>query len=231
MKTKATKSLPDIVSSAGWEKAHQKFLVKEKAATKERDRLAAERRRLPMTEITQDYVFHSPAGKVGLLELFAGRRQLILYHFMFARDVDGWPDAACPGCSLFLDQVGRLEHLRARDTSFAVVSLAPLKNIQRYKKRMEWNVPWFSSDGSTFNADFGLTTDEGEDHGLSVFIHDGRKIYRTYFTQARGLEYVGSVWSFLDLTPLGRQEKWEDTPPGRVKQSAPYTWWRRHDEY
>jgi len=231
MKAKATKSLPKIVSSTEWEKAHEKLLMKEKAATKERDRLAAERRRLPMTEISGDYVFNGPKGKVSLLELFAGRRQLLLYHFMFAPGVDGWPNAACPGCSLFLDQVGRLEHVQARDASFAVVSRAPLKNIQHYQKRMEWNVRWVSSEGSTFNADFGLTTDEGEDHGLSVFIRNGRRIYRTYFTQARGLEYLGSVWSFLDLTPLGRQEKWEDTPPGRVKQSAPYTWWYRHDEY
>jgi len=231
MKTKPAKSLPEIVSSAEWEKAHAAFLVKEKAATRERDRLAAARRRLPMTEITKEYDFQAPKEKVGLLDLFAGRRQLLLYHFMFAPDVDGWPDAACPGCSLFLDQVGRLEHVQARDTSFAVVSRAPLKNIQRYQKRMGWNVRWVSSDGTTFNEDFGVTTDEGEDHGLSVFIRDGRKIYRTYFTQARGLEYVGSVWSFLDLTPLGRQEKWEDTPSGRVKQTAPYTWWRRHDDY
>ena len=231
MKTKTAKALPKVVSPVEWKKSHEKFLVKEKAATKKRDRLAAERRRLPMTEITQDYGFNGPKGKVSLLDLFAGRRQLILYHFMFAPDVDGWPDAACPGCSLFLDQIGRLEHLQARDASFAVVSRAPLKNIQLYQKRMQWTVPWFSSDGSTFNSDFGLTTDEGEDHGLSVFIRDGRKIYRTYFTQARGLEYLGSVWSFLDLTPLGRQEKWEDTPQGRVKQTAPCAWWNRHDEY
>ncbi|MEO7700329.1 MAG: DUF899 domain-containing protein [Opitutus sp.] len=231
MKSKSAKSLPEIVSPAEWENAHAAFLVKEKAATRERDRLTAERRRLPMTEITKEYLFHGPKEEVGLLDLFAGRRQLLVYHFMFAPEVDGWPDAACPGCSLFLDQVGRLEHVQARDTSFAVVSRAPLKNIQRYQKRMGWNVQWVSSDGTTFNTDFGLTTDEGEDHGLSVFIRDGRKIYRTYFTQARGLEYVGSVWSFLDLTPFGRQEKWEDTTLGRVKQTAPYTWWRRHDEY
>jgi len=129
MKTKSTKSLPKVVSSAEWKKAHDKFLVKEKTATRERDRLAAERRRLPMTGITQDYAFTGPKGKVSLLELFAGRRQLLLYHFMFATDVDGWPDAACPGCSLFLDQIGRLEHVQARDASFAVVSRAPLKNI------------------------------------------------------------------------------------------------------
>ena len=231
MKTKPAQALPEIVSPAEWEKAHAQFLVKEKAATRERDRLAAERRRLPMVEITQDYTFDGPKEKISLLDLFAGRRQLLLYHFMFAPEVDGWPNAACPGCSLFLDQVGRLEHVQARDTSFAVVSRAPLKNIQRYQKRMGWNVRWVSSEKTTFNADLGLTTDEGEDHGLSVFIRDGKKIYRTYFTQARGLEYIGSVWSFLDLTPLGRQEKWEDIPPGRVKQTAPYTWWRRHDDY
>jgi predicted dithiol-disulfide oxidoreductase (DUF899 family) len=132
---------------------------------------------------------------------------------------------------LFTDQVGNLSHLRARDASMAWASIAPLENIERYRKRMEWNIRWVSSAGNTFNRDFGLSTDEGENHGLSVFIRDDdNNIYRTYFTSQRGLEMLGSVWSFLDLTPLGRQETWEDTPTGRP-QSAPYQWWRRHDSY
>ena len=111
-----------------------------------------------------------------------------------------------------------------------LVSRAPWKTLHRYKKRMEWDLPWLSSAGSEFNADFGVTTDEGETFGLSVFVRDGRRIFRTYFTDGRGVEALGSVWSFLDLTPFGRQETWEDSPPG-WPQSEPYEWWRRHDEY
>jgi len=232
MKTKHKKpgGLPKIVAQTEWQKALGKLRVKEKAATRARDALAAERRRLPMVRIDKNYVFAAPGGDVRLRNLFEGRRQLILYHFMFAPDVNGWPTAGCPGCSMVVDQVGHLAHFHARDTSFCLVSRAPLARIQRYRKRMGWNIPWVSSAGSDFNEDFEVTTDEGETFGLSVFVRDRDSVYRTYFTAGRGVEALGSVWSFLDLAPFGRQETWEDSPVGRP-QTAPYTWWRRHDEY
>jgi predicted dithiol-disulfide oxidoreductase (DUF899 family) len=223
-------NLPQAVSPAEWRALREELLAKEKALTRAHDALAAERRRQPMMLIDKDYVFEGPEGKASLLDLFAGRRQLILYHFMFAPDVEGWPDAGCPGCSMFTDQVGHLAHFHARDTSLVLVSRAPLANIERYRQRMGWEIPWFSSAGSDFNEDFGVTTDRGETFGLSVFIRDGNEVYRTYFTTGRGVEALGSVWSFLDLTPLGRQEDWEDSPEG-YPQTPPYTWWRRHDEY
>ena len=230
MKTKDSKATPRIVSPTEWQAAREELLIKEKAATRARDALAAERRRLPMVRIDKDYVFQGPDGKANLLDLFEGRRQLIIYHFMFAPVVEGWPEAGCPGCSFFVDQIGHLSHLHARDTSFALVSRAPLANIQRYQKRMGWTVPWFSSAGNDFNVDFGVTSDSGETFGLSVFLRDGDNVYRTYFTSGRGVEALGSTWTFLDLTPLGRQEDWEDSPAG-WSQSPPYEWWRRHDEY
>jgi predicted dithiol-disulfide oxidoreductase (DUF899 family) len=180
--------------------------------------------------IEKDYVFEGPQGEASLLDLFAGRRQLILYHFMFAPGVDGWPEAGCPGCSFFVDQIGHLAHLRARDTSMVLVSRAPLARIEQYKRRMGWTVPWFSSAASDFNVDFGVTRDEGETFGLSVFLRDGERVLRCYFTSQRGVEALGSTWTFLDLTPLGRQENWESSPTGRP-QTPPYDWWRRHDEY
>jgi len=194
------------------------------------DALAAERRRLPMVAVEKDYIFKGPGGGVSLPELFEGRRQLILYHFMYAPGVQGWPSAGCPGCSMVVDQVGHLAHFHARDTSFCLVSRAPLERIEAYRKRMGWTIPWVSSAGSSFNADFGLTTDDGETFGLSVFLRDGGRVYRTYFTEGRGVEALGSVWTFLDLTPFGRQEEWEDTPAGRP-QTPPFAWWRRHDSY
>jgi predicted dithiol-disulfide oxidoreductase (DUF899 family) len=230
MSTQPTKALPNVVSAAKWQAAHKKLLAKEKAATRARDALAAERRRQPMVEITKDYVFDGPKGKARLRDMFEGRRQLILYHFMFAPTVEGWPNAGCPGCSFFVDQIGHLSHLHARDTSFALVSRAPLRNIRRYQKRMGWTVPWFSSASSDFNVDFGLTSDRGEMFGLSVFLRNGRRVFRSYFTTNRGVEALGSTWTFLDLTPLGRQERWEDSPKG-WPQTPPYEWWRRHDEY
>ncbi len=181
MKKSSTK-LPPVVSLSQWQAARNKLLVKEKAATRARDALAAERRRLPMVKIDKDYVFEGPDGKASLLDLFQRCRQLILYHFMFAPSVDGWPNAGCDGCSFMIDQVGHLSHLHARDTSFVVVSRAPLPNIKRYQQRMGWTVPWFSSAGSDFNVDFGLSTDDGETFGLSVFLRDGDSVYRTYFT-------------------------------------------------
>ena len=221
---------PRIVSREEWQNARNEFLIKEKAATKARDALNAERRRLPMVRIEKDYVFEGPNGKVRLLDLFEGRRQLIIYHFMFAPGVDGWPSAGCPGCSMVTDHIGPLEHLHARDTSLALVSLGPLANLEAYKRRMGWKVPWVSSAGTTFNEDFGLSTGEGETFGLSTFLRDGDSIYHTYFTSDRGIEVVVSSFIFLDWTPLGRQENWEDSPPG-WPQTEPYEWWRRHDEY
>ena len=225
-----TVNLPPVVSEAEWQTKVEALRIKEKEATRARDALASERRRLPMVRIDKDYVFDGRDGKVRLRDLFDARRQLILYHFMFAPGVHGWPDAGCEGCSMFVDQVGHLAHLHARDTSFVLVSRAPLANIEAYRKRMGWAIPWFSSAESDFNRDFGVTTEDGETFGLSVFLREGDDVYRTYFTTARGVEALGSVWTFLDLTPLGRQETWEDSPPG-YPQTPPYEWWRRHDEY
>jgi predicted dithiol-disulfide oxidoreductase (DUF899 family) len=224
-------TLPPVVSPAAWQAAHEALLTKEKAATRARDALAAERRRQPMVKIDKSYVFEGPNKKASLLDLFEGRHQLILYHFMFGPGARGWPDAGCPGCSMVVDQIGHLAHFHARDTSFALVSIAPLPKIEAYRKRMGWTIPWFSSAGSEFNKDFGATTNEGNEiFGLSVFLRDGDNVYRTYSTAGRGVEALGSVWSYLDLTPLGRQEEWEDSPIGRP-QTPLYTWWRRHDEY
>jgi predicted dithiol-disulfide oxidoreductase (DUF899 family) len=212
--------LPPVVSQDEWQAARDRLLAKEKDATRARDALAAERRGLPMVEIAKDYVFEGPEGEASLLDLFAGRRQLILYHFMFAPDVEGWPEAGCEGCSLFVDNIGHLAHLHARDTSFVLVSRAPLAQIETYRERMGWAVPWFSSSESDFNVDFSVTTERGETFGLSVFFRDGDRVYRTYFTSGRGVEALGSNWTFLDLTPLGRQENWEDSPEGVAADPA-----------
>jgi len=219
-------------NSREWQQARAALLAKEKQLTKLQDELAAERRRLPRVLIKDEYVFEGPQGKVSLDQLFGGRPQLLLYHFMFAPNVGGWPDAACPGCSMFTDNIGRFArtHLEQRGVTFATVSLAPIENIERYRRRMGWDIDWISSSNNSFNRDFGLTTDEGERHGLSVFLKSEGVIYWTYFTSARGVEKIGTLWSFLDLVPYGRQEKWEDSPAG-TPQSPPYQWWRRHDEY
>jgi predicted dithiol-disulfide oxidoreductase (DUF899 family) len=227
-------SLPPVVSEAEWQDAHEQLLAKEKEATRARDALAAERRRQPMVRIDKEYVFEGPRGEASLLDLFEGRSQLIAYHFMFGPN----QEVGCDGCSMFVDQVGHLAHLHARDTSFALISRAPLAKIEPYRQRMGWTIPWYSSFDSDFNVDFGLSPEtpqegvyqDGETFGLSVFFRDGDEVFRTYFTKRRGVEALGSVWTFLDLTPLGRQEDWEDSPPGRP-QGPPYEWWRRHDEY
>jgi predicted dithiol-disulfide oxidoreductase (DUF899 family) len=227
-------NLPPIVSADEWQAARDELLVKEKEATKALAALAAERRRLPMVKINKDYVFQGPDGEARLVDLFEGRRQLLLYHFMFGPN----QEVGCDGCSLFADQVGHLAHLHARDTSFAFVSRAPLAKIEPYQRRMGWAIPWYSSFDSDFNVDFGVSPEspqpdvyqDGESFGLSVFLRDGDDIFRTYFTTRRGAEALGSVWTFLDLTPLGRQETWEDSPEG-WPQTPPYEWWRRHDEY
>jgi predicted dithiol-disulfide oxidoreductase (DUF899 family) len=220
------KEYPKVVSRDEWLAARKKLLAKEKEATRAQDTLNAERRRLPMVKIEKEYIFEEPNGKVSLLDLFEGRRQLIIYHFMFDPD---W-DEGCEGCSMVVDNMGHPAHLYARDTSRAAVSRAPLEKIERFKRRMGWTIPWYSSFGSDFNYDFGVTTDDGEIFGLSVFLRDGDNIFHTYFTNGRGVEHLGSNWSYLDLTPLGRQETWEDSPEGRP-QTPPYEWWRLHDRY
>lgn len=218
--------LPSIVSSEEWEVALNQLLIKEKALTRARDALSAERRKLPMVKVEKNYDFHGVNGTTSFLELFGGRRQLIVYHFMYAPD---WK-AGCDGCSWVADAMTHPAHLHARDTSLVMVSRAPLDKINQYKTRMGWTIPWYSSYESDFNYDVGVTTAEGEKHGASVFLRDGNNIYRTYFTGARGVESLGSFWTYLDLTPYGRQETWEDSPEG-WPQTEPYVWNRRHDEY
>jgi predicted dithiol-disulfide oxidoreductase (DUF899 family) len=227
-------NLPPVVSREEWDAALAKVRVKEKEATRGRDALAAERRRLPRVRIDREWVFDGPAGKVRLIDLFEGRRQLLLYHFMFGPN----QDAGCSGCSMFIDQIGHRAHLHARDTSFAIVSRAPIAKLEAYRTRMGWTLPWVSSFGTDFSNAFGLGPQtpragdyqDGENFGLSVFLRDANEVFRTYFTAARGVEALGPVWTLLDITPLGRQEKWEDSPEGHP-QTAPYEWWRRHDEY
>ena len=224
--------MPPVVSADEWRAASDALLAKEKALTRARDALAAERRKLPMVKVEQQYLFDGVDGAVSLFELFEGRPQLLLYHFMFAPGVDGWPSAGCPGCSMFTDNIGQFTpaHLSARGVSLALVSRAPLANIEAYRKRMAWPHRWVSSADNSFNADFGMTTKEGELHGLSVFLRRGDEVFRTYFTSRRGTEALGNIWGFLEATPYGRQERWERSPPG-WPQTAPYQWWRRHDEY
>jgi predicted dithiol-disulfide oxidoreductase (DUF899 family) len=216
---------PPIVSPQEWEAARQQLLVKEKALTRARDALAAERRRMPWVAVEKKYEFDGPNGKVSLRDLFDGRRQLIVYRAFFEPGVFGWPEHACRGCSMVADQVAHLAHLNARDTTLAFVSRAPHQDIDRVKARMGWNVPWYTIRDS-FGGDFGVD----EWHGTNVFFHDGERVFRTYFTNNRGDETMGSTWSYLDVTPLGRQEDWEDSPEG-YPQTPAYTWWNWHDEY
>ena len=216
---------PSVVPPQEWEAARQELLAKEKELTRAHDALAAQRRRMPWTRVEQDYAFEGPDGPVGLLDLFEGRRQLVIYRFFFEPGVSGWPEAGCVGCSLMADQDADPVHLNARDTTFARVSRAPQADIERLKARMGWSGPWYTIT-DRFDKDFGVD----EWHGTNVFIRDGERIFRTYFLNGRGDEALGSTWSYLDLTPLGRQEDWEDSPEG-YPQTRAYEWWRRHDDY
>jgi predicted dithiol-disulfide oxidoreductase (DUF899 family) len=218
--------LPPVVSEAEWQAARERLLAKEKEATRARDALAAERRRLPMVRFTTGYLFEGANGEARLPDLFEGRRQLIVYHFMFQPGAPGWPEAGCDGCSMFVDNVGHPAHLHARGTTLVLVSQAPFAKLEAYRRRMGWTLPWYSLAGNHFNDDCGVTSG----FGLSVFLREGDEVYRTYFTTGRGVEALGSNWTFLDLTPLGRQEEWENSPEG-YPQTSPYQWWRRHDEY
>lgn len=215
-------SLPQVVSRDEWLVVRKELLAEEKAMTRARDALNIKRRELPMVRIGKDYLFEGPDGKVSLLDLFDGRRQLIVYHHML-QPGDADP---CSGCSMVVDNIGHLAHLHARDTSLILVSRTPSAEIEAFKKRMSWTIPWYSSAANGFDADFGVTTG----FGLNVFLRDGDDVYRSYFTSGRGVEALGSSWSYLDLTPLGRQEDWEDSPRG-WPQTRPYEWWRLHDEY
>mgnify|MGYP001334057037 CR=1 FL=1 len=216
---------PKIVSPEEWEEALGQMLVKEKEFTRTRDALAAERRRMPWAAVEKKYEFDGPEGKAGLLDLFENRRQLIIYRAFFEPGVHGWPDHACRGCSFLADQVAHLAHLNARDTTLAFTSRAPQANIERLKARMKWEMPWYTIT-DTFDADFGVD----EWHGTNAFIHDGDQVYRTYFVNNRGDEQMGSTWNYLDITALGRQENWEDSPKG-FPQTPPYKWWNWHDSY
>lgn len=239
--------LPEIVSRDKWLADRKKLLEKEKEHTRQRDKLNAERRRLPMAEIEKEYVFNGPDEELHLADLFEGRRQLIVYHFMFGPD---W-DEGCPSCSLLVDNIGHPSHFHARNTTLALVSRAPFDKIKTYKKRMGWTLPWYSSYGSDFNYDFHATLDpdvapveynyqrrEGvaglkgksmEGHGVSVFLRNNEKVYHTYSTYARGVDLLIGTYNWLDLTPMGRQEDWEE-PSGR-SDGPMMSWVRRHDQY
>jgi predicted dithiol-disulfide oxidoreductase (DUF899 family) len=234
-------SLPQIVSRDAWLQARKSLLVKEKELTRRRDALNAERRELPMVEMTKPYVFSGPGGEASLLDLFGVHRQLILGHFMFDPRWDG----GCSSCSAGADEVspGLVQHLHARDTELVYVSRAPIEKIERYKAARGWFVPWYSSYGSDFNYDFNVTHDESvaplqynyrtkaeyeqagtaylsgeqplESPGTSFFLRDGDRVFHTYSSYARGAEMTGGSYYFLDLTALGRQEDWEE-PKGRA---------------
>ena len=216
---------PTIVSLEEWEAARQQLLIKEKELTHARDALAAQRRRMPWTEIKNAYSFDGPQGMVSLLELFEGRRQLIVYRAFFEPGVFGWPEHACRGCSFGADQVAHLAHLNARDTTLVYASRATQADIASLKARMGWEIPWYTIADS-FDADFGVN----EWHGHNAFIRDGERVFRTYFINGRGDEAMGTTWSYLDMTALGRQETWEDSPEG-YPRTPPYKWWNWHDNY
>jgi predicted dithiol-disulfide oxidoreductase (DUF899 family) len=220
-----TLQTPPIVPAQAWNAAYEQMLVKEKAFSHARDALAAERRRMPWMLVEKPYLFEGAKGKASLRDLFEGRRQLIVYRAFFEPGVFGWPDHACRGCSMVADQVAHLAHLNARDTTLAFASRAPQADITRLKQRMGWEIPWYTLTDS-FDKDFGVD----EWHGHNVFFRDGDRIFRTYFVNNRGDEAMGSTWNYLDITPLGRQEAWEDSPKG-YPQTPPYKWWNWHDSY
>src|SRR5947208_5742492 len=243
-------SLPRIATRDEWLTARKELLAKEKELTRQRDRLNTERRNLPMVEIEKDYVFEGPDGPVRLIDMFAGRPQLIMYHFMFDPE---WEDG-CPSCTAGIDELspGFLDHLHTRDTSYALVSRAPLEKLERWKAKKGWELPWYSSFRSDFNYDFGVTIDasRGFDEynfrtldeyaamghesmktseqpydmpGRSCFLQFDGRVFHTYSQYARGLESTGGSYYFLDLTALGRQEEWEE-PKGRsasVRSATP----------
>ena len=241
-------SLPKIATRDEWTAARTDLLAQEKALTQQHDALSAARRELPMVEIDKDYVFDGPKGQARLLDLFDGRTQLIVYHFMFD---PSWEDG-CPSCTAGTDELspGFFDHLHTRDTSYAMVSRAPLAKLERYRSAKGWDIPWYSSFGTDYNYDFGVTLDEsvaplvynfrskaefearGQDlfasgesfemPGRSCFLQVDGRIFHTYSQYARGLEATGGSYYFLDLTALGRQEDWEE-PKGRSESARSNT--------
>jgi predicted dithiol-disulfide oxidoreductase (DUF899 family) len=226
---------PNIVEKEEWLAARTALLEHEKELTKHRYRVNAERRRLPMVKLDKEYTFEGSNGSAKLIDLFEGRTQLIIYHFMFAPE---W-EKGCMGCTGYVNALGDLSMLNERDTTFVLVSRAPLPKLEAYKKLKGWTVPWYSSFGSDFNYDFHVTLDEniapieynyrdkaelkrlngpnvmqGESQGLSVFFHLGNDVFHTYSTYARGVESLTDSYSLLDVTPYGRQEDFEDSPSG-----------------
>jgi predicted dithiol-disulfide oxidoreductase (DUF899 family) len=223
---------PPIVSAEEWHEAWEQLLVKEKEFTRARDAMAAQRRRMPWLAVEKDYRFEGPDGPASLLDLFQGRRQLIVYRAFYGPDITtyaeggSYPARACVGCSLVADQVAHPAHLNARDTSLAFVSRAPQADIQGLKARHGWDaIPWYTLTDD-FDADFGVD----DWHGTNAFIREDDRVFRTYFVNTRGDEAMGSTWNYLDITALGRQEEGEDSPEG-YPQTPPYQWWNYHDAY
>ena len=222
-------SIPtEVVSKAEWDVAREALLVKEKELTRARDALAAERRRLPMVRVEKRYRFEGADGEASLLELFEGRRQLIVYRFFLdpGMTIASYPEDGCPGCTMFTDNLPNLIHLNARDTTFAFVSGGSQEAIRNYRRRMGWaDWPWYTT-ADDFSADF----DVDQWFGINVFLRDGDTIYRSYYTTSRGAEELSSIWALLDITPFGRQETWQDAPAG-VPQDRAGSWTRRSDQY
>ncbi len=228
--------MPPVASHEEWRARRVELLADEKAHTREKDRINAARRRLPMVKLEKEYFFDTTQGKKSLRDLFQGQRQLIVYHFMFDPE---W-EKGCPGCTAYVCALGDLSDLGKRNTSFVVISRAPLEKLQAYKKDEGWDIEWVSSFDSDFNYDFHATIDEskapiewnyrtkeewiakgrsddwpkGEMPGISVFFDDGENLYFTYSSHARGVENVTDSYALLDLTPYGRQEDFEDSPEG-----------------
>ena len=218
--------LPQVVERAAWNDARAVLLQQEKALTRMKDAVSALRRRMPVVEVPSDYRFTGSEGPVTLLDLFQGREQLIVQHFMFSAD---W-DEGCDGCSMMAEHIGPLSHLYARRTSFALVSRAPIAKLEQFRKRMGWSLPWVSSQESTFNDDFGATVGGQEQQAISVFLRQGDRVFHSWSTFARGEEPFMQVFDLLDLTPYGRQETWENSPEG-WPQDPTYSWMRLQDRY
>jgi len=218
---------PPIVSHDAWQAARDALMVREKAHTRAGDALAAERRRLPMVRVRNDYVLQGGDGPVPFLDVFEGRRQLVVYHFMFPPG----QTSPCLGCTHVAENLPRLEHLHARDVSLAMVSRAPVEELHAYRRRMGWTVPWYSSGDSGFAEEVNLSPYGADAFGLNVFLRVGDDVHRTYFTHGRGVESLGAVFSYMDLTPYGRQQEWEDSPPGWPQTETYAGWPARFDEY